>query len=113
MPISLSIKWIAILLFAGLFLFVLYSYGDTKAKLAKKEYENLSLIQALQSQNKAIDALKLEAQNYQQQRDLIQKQIRTKYQSKPLKDNSAQSQLDAIKEDIRLWYGIEEIKDEL
>lgn len=107
MPFLSALKYTAIASCAGLFLFMLYGYTNTKAQLAKKEYENLILLQSLQRQNEAINALKLEAQSYLKQRDSAREQIHTKYQSQPLQDSSAQSQLEAIKKDIRIWYGIE------
>ncbi|TLD80182.1 hypothetical protein LS68_008160 [Helicobacter sp. MIT 05-5293] len=101
-----SIKIIALFVCVGITLFMLYSYSHTKAELAKKEYENITILQSLQAQNQALKSLELETKSYQHQQAQGKEIIITKYQSSPLQDSSCQSQLEAIKKDIKLWYGI-------
>ena len=105
-----SIKTTALLACTGLLLFMLYSYTEVNAQLARKEYENSTLLQSLQAQNRAIERLKLETNHYQKERAQNREKIITKYKSIPIKDTSCQNQLEAIKKDIELWYGIKREK---
>lgn len=105
-----SIKIIALFVCVGITLFMLYSYSHTKAELVKKEYENITILQSLQAQNQALETLKLETQKYQANQAQNKEKITIKYQSQAPKDSSCESQLESIKKDIRLWYGINKEK---
>lgn len=104
-----SLKFIAIAIIAILAFIMILAFGNLKAELRAKEYENATLLQSLKKQNEAINNLKLDIKAYQDKKPIIEERIITKYKTLQIpQDSSCEARLKNIQNKIKLWYGIKE-----
>lgn len=98
------VKIITIAFLLGIVGFFIFDYQTVKNDLTRKRAEILIMNDKIQTQNEAIKALEIDVETYKNKKPQIIEKIVTKYQDIVVKDETCESQLEAIYESQRLFF---------